>query len=575
MIRALVFAFLLPLSADVGSGQTSEFRVLSEQGYEPWPLVGPFPEPSNHLWNSGLMNHFHNLGFFEAHVDSVNWSNKIVFVSKGDAQSIIQSSIVVEGGPFVYDPEGLSGVRALSVQSLEQLFADVLLEASSKGYLSAQIEVREFKKRADGWEVVLELQTGRPYVIEAVILEGDSRTQSTYSAKLAGIRTGEPASGISLSRIRSAILSAGLHLEIGTPRFDLVSDSSAVLVVPAIPRPAGSFDLSAGILPKSAPGQGAGLPSRSKSGSQFIGSGHITLLNAFGRGRFFSVQVDRLPNQSSGVIVAAREPSLRNWPVSVGARFEGFQQDSTFSTNDFEIGLGLELPSNLVVEVQLHRERAKPLGAGQTWIDGQQRISSSEGTFFGVETRLSALDNPASPRRGYYFIAKVESGIKSKRNRRVVGQDSVLVKTSERQERVTMEVRKYWTFRNRWSLLVGLDGRFTFADFLDESELVRLGGARSLRGYNENQFRGRSAARTFTELRLYSDDRTYGFAFYDLGLLETRAALSTKSTTTTYPGFGVGFAFDSAMGPILISYALNTKESFRDGRIHLGLSFGL
>lgn len=563
------------MSADVGSGQTTEYRVLSEVGFEPWPLVGQFPEPSNLLWNSGLTNHLRNLGFFEARVDSVNWSNKIVFVRKGDVQTISDFSILVDGELFEYEHEGLKRKRVLSGQFLEQLFADVLFQASAKGFLSAQINVQEFKKVADGWEVVIELKTGPPFVIEAVIFEGDSRTKSTYAAKLAGIRAGEPASSISLSRIRSAILSAGLHLEIGAPRFDLVSDSSAVIVVPAIPRPAGSFDLSAGILPKSASGQVAGLPSRSKGGSQFIGSGHITLLNAFGRGRLFSVQVDRLPNQSSGVIVAAREPSLRNWPLSVGAKFAGFQQDSTYSTSDLEMGLGLQLPSKLVVGIQLRREHSRPLQAGQKWIDGQQRISSSEGTFFGIETRLSALDNPASPRRGYYFTATVESGIKSKRNRRIVGQDSVVVKSSDRQDRVTMEVRKYWTLRDRWSILLGFDGRFSFADHLDESELVRLGGARSLRGYNENQFQGRSAARTFTEVRLYSDDRTYGFAFYDFGFLETRATLSAKSTTSTYPGFGFGFAFDSAMGPILISYALNTKESFRDGRIHLGLSFGL
>ena len=571
-----LWALLGFTAVNVSFGQANSFLVKAETGDETWPLVHSTPDHRNKLWETSLIQFYQNRGFFEAHVDSVDWEAKIVFIQKGEQQSFYRASVSVVGSPLDMAPEWLSQTRVLSSQNLEQVFGELLSLASSQGLLSATVKVVEFQKNEIGWDVLMELNTGLPYTVEAVQLEGDTRTKPSFAAKLAGVKMGSLASQTKLSQIRAGLLSAGYHLRVGTPRYELLSDTSAVVVVPVDPRPAGSFDLSAGILPQptqqTSGGTGVGP---SGGGTQFIGSGHITLLNAFGRGRSFSAEIDRLPGQSSGVLVAVREPSFRNGPVSMDARFEGYQQDSTYSLNSFKIGIGLDIQSKWVIGVHLNRESGKPLQAGLAWIDGVQRIATSSGTFFGVETKLTALDNPAGPRRGHYFIATVESGRKDKITREIVGQDSLRVKSSERQKRVIIAFRKYWTFNERWTVLVGLDGQFAFANRLDESELVRLGGARSLRGYNENQFRGRSAARGLTELRLYSDARTYGFVFYDLGFLETRPPSLTKSTTTLYPGFGLGFAFDSAIGPISVSYALNTQEAISDGRIHLGLSFGL
>ena len=569
-------------------GQVVSYSVRTEGGVESWPIPNLRPDQHNVLWKSKLREYYQNSGYFEATIDSVNWDSRFVFVRKGAEQSLSRAVVTIEGPTIDIDPDWLEERRTMSSHALEGFLGELLGLTSSAGYLSATAHILEFKKRDSEWEAHVELKTGRLYVVESVRLEGDSRTKTDFAAKLAKIQIGALVSEVNLARAQAELLSAGLHLRVGLPRFELVSDSTAIVVIPVEPRSPGFFDLSAGYLPTSGGaaagvGSGSGSPSGSSinqfqpsgKGSQFVGSGHITLLNAFGRGRAFSAQIDRLPNQSSGVLVSFREPSLKNWPVSVEGRFEGYQQDSTYSSTKVALGLGLEVQSNFEVGIEVNRESAKPLQAGLSLRDNQQRIATSSGSYFGVETKLLGLDSPASPRRGYYFAAKVESGVRKRTTRGIVGIDTLQIVSSENQERVSMEARTYWTLRDKWTVVLGFEGRFIFAKNLDESELVPLGGATSLRGYNENQFRGRSAARFLSEIRMYADPRTYGFVFYDLGALESQPSTTLKSTTTWYPGFGIGFAFDSAIGPVSISYALNSQDKLGSGRIHLGLSFGL
>jgi len=560
-------------------GQVGPFEVHHEDGQDPWPPLVQRPDSSHSAWQSALLSTYYNLGYFEAQIDSVDWNEGVVFLKKGPLQIMVRASIAVRAserdmGELVIqevvggseelwiEGEFMAERRIMSSSNMEDLLAQILLQATSKGYLAATAQIETFTPTEGGWEVGIELVTGKRFSITSVRLDGDNRTQPAYAARLSGIRPGSSASEVNLSQSRAALASAGLHRAVGIPVFELTDDSTAVVVIPATPLSAGTFDLMAGYLP------GVG-----SAKSQFVGSGHIELLNAFGKGRELSARVDRFPGQSSGVELSFREPSLRAWPISLEGGFKGYQQDSTYSSSQFTLGLGLQIESNMEVILKVNREQTRPLQAGQEIQASNQRISRSSGTYLGIETKYSRLDNKAFPRRGVLVSVSVESGKRNRSGNQVVGQDTLRMGSAEQQRRFYLQARSYTTFSERWTLLLGADGQFSFADQLDESELVRLGGARSLRGYDENQFRGTSAGRTFAEMRAYLDLQTYGYVFYDLGFLE--GVKNSTSKTKTLPGFGVGFAFVTAAGPISISYAMNTQDALSDGRIHLGLSFGL
>ena len=138
-----------------------------------------------------------------------------------------------------------------------------------------------------------------------------------------------------------------------------------------------------------------------------------------------------------------------------------------------------------------------------------------------------------------------------------------------------MTGRLYRPTFQRQVLAVGVDASVLLSDVFDESDLFLFGGANSLRGYDEDQFRASTAIRALVEYRILLETLSYAYLFFDLGYLETPGTFEVPSSKGWYPGFGLGMQFQTRVGLINTSYAMNDSDGVSNGRIHIGLSFGL
>jgi len=114
------------------------------------------------------------------------------------------------------------------------------------------------------------------------------------------------------------------------------------------------------------------------------------------------------------------------------------------------------------------------------------------------------------------------------------------------------------------------------SDTYDRSDLFRLGGANTLRGYDEDQFLGHIVGRLLFEYRYQIDRESFAYVFSDLGFVATPALSDASAQRQWKPGYGVGIQVSTDLGLIRASYGLNPDDARPlNGRIHLGLSFGL
>jgi hemolysin activation/secretion protein len=125
------------------------------------------------------------------------------------------------------------------------------------------------------------------------------------------------------------------------------------------------------------------------------------------------------------------------------------------------------------------------------------------------------------------------------------------------------------------TLALGADLQVLVSDEADASDLYRLGGASSLRGYDEDRFAGTAVARALVEARRRLEGPSYAFVFADLGYVDSPTILGTDGETAVHPGFGAGVQLETGAGLLNISYAVNPEEGLLNGRIHFGLAFGL
>jgi len=477
--------------------------------------------------------------------------------------------LIVQGLDASYDDLFQSSPGdTLSSEYLEETIDHILNRLSNDGYLAATATLDSVQPGAEGFTVIVVVRQGQLTKIGEVRLDGDSRTKPRIVKEISSVHPGSKASEVALHEVRKAVIRAGLHEQVGTPGFELTKDSSANVVIPVVSRSPGSFDMILGYLPDA---RGAG--------SQMVGNGHIELFNAFGAGRLFGAQISRLPGQASSVALKAEDPLFVGLPIRLSGSFEGYQEDSTFSKTALGLGALLRLDRNTEVGVRVSHEATSPGQSGSSIISGVQRVASSTSDFWGVEFRIQRVDNPQQPRKGLFVESILQRGRRQgKRSSINSAGDTLRIASRDVQERLSLSTRLYQPVWQKWSIVAGLDMKLIRSEDLDESELFRLGGATSLRGYDEDRFRGQTVVRSLIEVRLFVDDISYGFAFYDLGYIDSgqrKGSEGVRESVNWYPGFGFGFVLKTALGPVNISYAMNTEDPLSQGKVHIGMSFGL
>jgi hemolysin activation/secretion protein len=131
----------------------------------------------------------------------------------------------------------------------------------------------------------------------------------------------------------------------------------------------------------------------------------------------------------------------------------------------------------------------------------------------------------------------------------------------------------FFPFAQRHVINAGAIGGYLGNSDAFENELFRIGGLKSLRGFNDESIIASSYIIGKLEYRYLMDLNSYLFTFYNLAWYE-------KNTNTTYvndtpSGFGAGMAFETKIGIMSLSYALgkefNNPIQFKTAKIHFGI----
>ncbi len=460
--------------------------------------------------------------------------------------------------------------QPLDAQKLRADIARVLARYEAEGLGLAQISIQSLHLVRDemgapaGLALVLQVDEGRAVVLRDVLLPDGVRLRPAFAARLLGVQPGKPLRLFSAETIRARLEGSALFGRVGPPQLVLNPDGTASLRLDVAEASPGAFDLVLGLLP----------PDGSRARASLVGSGQLVLLSPFGRGQRYEVRLNRMPGRLSLFDAQAGVPYVLGLPLRLEAAFSGTQQDSTYGAQKYRAGAAFGQNGREVV-VSVSREGVRPGVEGARVQNGQQRVARSQATFAGVGFRIVDVDAPLSPRRGYRVESLLERGTRRRSRSVETGGATVREHSSTRQERLTLSARLYRPLGRRAVAVAGLDGYALRSPLYEEAELFRLGGAATLRGYDESRFRARYALRALAETRLLLDRLSYAFAFFDGGYIDQPAAPGVSSLRGFYPGYGIGMQLSTGIGLVVATYAASPEAGLTAGRIHLGLSLGL
>lgn len=508
-----------------------------------------------------LIRMLHQQGYLYAVIDSVNMDSQKIFVSRGHQAQI--GSVRLVGGQSVdlsMISVPLKRGDSITSHSLEKAAEAMLDQYSELGYVLAEVAIEAIIPiDSMRYEIVIRVREGMPVRVAQVMLRGAKRTKSAFVHHTSGLAPGQILKNFKPHEIQRKLEASGIFTHVGLPELYSDTDSSVIVHVPVIESPPGVFDIALGI----ERGQ--------KGGSALIGSGSVALQNLFGGARTLELHLNRAPGQLGFAKVRAESPLLFGLPLSLSVSFEGLQQDSTYGKREYGAQFGYWVDSSMQIFSSVTRHATRPGFAGVELRQGIQRIAVSDALFFGGGINVLKVDHALSPTQGYRLSMHGQSGYKNA-DRMIESGDSLRQQRRDRQGRLMIQGRVYLPVFKRSLLVTGGEVMLLSSRQVDESDLFRIGGTQTLRGYDEHRFRASFASRIIVEYRYLLDRVTYGFGFVDLGYLHNR--IESNFSNGWYPGLGVGFQIETAAGVINFTLASST-EDLSTVRAHIGLSLGI
>ena len=527
----------------------------------PWVDASEWPLDSLHQGAEEALRYLHRSAYLNARIDShvvADDGSVTLIATLGEKVAVSCVQLTGVAALDLTDLESTMAMQpgaALEAQTLESDIQRIITAYVRAGYPLAEIVVASLGVD-DASCLTLEITEGAMPLLGGLVLAGANRTRTAFVERSSGLQVGFPLGSFLPEEIRSRLQETGIFRNVGVPSLALDEQNAVVIRIPVEEGSPGVFDLALGYEP-SQDGSGRG---------RLVGSGHLEMRNMFGAGRRFSLEIRRPPGRTSRLNAHASDPYVFGWPIQTAASFEGLQQDSTFGRREYSFELGYRLRDNLTLYATLSRMVTHPGSEGLLIVDGVQRIAESQSNLLGAGMRFSRIDRQISPRRGLEADWTLERGRRNSYRRTTEAGSGV--RSVQSLARLRARVRAYVSVTTRQVAVLGGEANLLRSDDADISEYFRLGGAATLRGYDEEQFAAPLVARKFVEYRYLVDQATYGAVFLDVGFV------GGTEVAGFYPGYGAGVQVGIPVGIVAFSLAASTQNPSLI-RAHIRLAFGL
>tara|TARA_R110001599_G_scaffold184627_5_gene378634 strand:- start:74383 stop:76026 length:1644 start_codon:yes stop_codon:yes gene_type:complete len=441
-----------------------------------------------------------------------------------------------------------------STELIEKRINEEYLKTVEEGYLNARVSIEDINLDSLSKTVSITAKKirGEQIRVSKIIFKGNTINSQRYLSRLAQMDDSLVASKENLNQIRRNLSSSELVEEVSDPVIYLENDNYVVL-----------FEVKEQNLNKL---DGLiGFVSDETGKGQIVGDLDISLWNVLREGNAFELQYQRLKPETSRLNLGISQDWIANIPLSIGMDFSFYQNDTTYQTRNIGLTGSYLLNSDLSIKSRIYSQNSS---SGSESDFSKEPDGSKQGGDLGFN--YSKLDRREVPTSGVSL--DVIYGVANKD----IQEDSAL---AFRQQRLETKVKGYIPLFEKSVLATSINGFYVIGDQFTESDLIRFGGANSLRGYSEEQFTASELLWGDIEYRFLTDQYSYLFLFTAAGVYKRTQLYSEINDSFTQKDFlysgGFGLSFRTAIGRLKFTYALSSTETFGNGKVHFGIRTSL
>ena len=518
---------------------------------------------------SDQVNLLHASGYLEASSDSL--------IKTGDKS---YSATIIKGAPLKIEKIKPGNLDPLLIQvsgiekyldegkyfyagNIKTVAERILRYYENHGHPFASVKLDSISMVNNRISGSLTVEKGKYYKIDSIVIKGMKKVPVSYLYNYIGIKPGDLYHEESIQKIDTRLKEISF-LQIIKPSEILFTENNCYIYLYVKKRNASNFNGIVGLLPDNTTGK-----------ITISGDARIILRNAFSRGELLDLNWRKLANKTQDLKTVFNFPFLFKTPFGTELALKLFKRDTSFIELNKHIAVSYHLKRGNFFKVFYNQYTSNVLSLSSFNVTSSNLLSVSDVTVnsYGVGFKTENLDYRINPRKGYSIQLEGSAGFKTIAPNPSVNEEiysGLDLKTEQLNGNATIDF--FIPVMQNSTIRLHNKTMFIINQKIFTNELIRFGGIRTLRGFDEESIFATGVSIFGMEFRYLLEENSNIYLFADGAWYENNASGTYVSDTPF--GFGAGVNFQVKAGIFSLNYALgkqfNNPILLRNSKVHFG-----
>jgi hypothetical protein len=427
------------------------------------------------------------------------------------------------------------GKVIIAINKLQSTLSNISRKLDKEGRSFSKVQLKNILIKNKNMFADLEIYRSKKRTINNVIVKGYKNFPKSYLKNYFNIKNNTIFNQQIIKEISEASKGLQFIAEIKPPEVLFTKDSTTIYIYLKKEQNS-SFD---GLV---------NFTSKEDGGILFNGNIDLKLHNILDKGEKFSLLWNSIAKERQEFKITTEIPYIFVSKFSPQLSFSIYKEDSTFINTKFDTKIFYNINSRAKLAITYNSENSEKLKQSIN-----NNIETFSNNFLGLQLQYN-LSNKNSFINNQLYL-ELEPSIGKRRIRDI----------SSNQYKMEASISFNWNLNQRSSLFIKNKTGYLNSENYIYNELFRIGGANTIRGFNEQSIFTSSYSYFNLEYRYLTSEKSYLYSITDIG----QAKLNNANINLL--GIGLGYLFTTKKSQINISTTLgkNNTQSFDHKNIKL------
>lgn len=455
------------------------------------------------------------LGYFSNQLDSLVQKDSVYTSYFSLGKKIKKATIVIPSNVKQFTS---SSEVHLKIEELSGFLTSISNKLDGAGRSFSEVRLKNIRIDKDELFADVFVSPSKKRTIDKVIVKGYEDFSKSHLKHFLDLKVGSTFNQQKLKNVSSAIQSLNFVSEIKPPEV-LFSKDSTIIYVYLKKNKVNNFDGLLNFASK-----------ESRGGLLFNGHIDLQLNNILHTGEQFELLWKANGEERQDFKISTRVPYIFNTAFSPELSFNIYKQDSTFLNTKFYGGLRYTINPKTSAAFTYNSETSKNTL--------QEEINNSivdfDNSFFGLQFEYRVSANNTFFDDKFYLSVNPSFGFRTSDAQK------------ENQFKIAIEASYLYQLNYRSAVFIRNKTGYLNSDTFLENEMYRIGGANSIRGFNEQRIFTPQFSYFNIEYRYAVSQTSYLYSITDIGKIKNDKLL----------GLGLGYFFKIKNTRVDLNYAL-------------------